>query len=190
MEQTTLNQIQARIAELPEDVRGAIESAELGAKVSAIGRANELHVDQLGRLEDEILLVMLGFDEPTNLTSNIEKELGVSPEQAEHIVSAVGEQIFMPIRESLKKFAHEHSQAGKTAIPATEASIPSIEMSKNLPSPEEIAKTPEIKAADLMLSQKTVSIPAQKPHPVAQNVPITPKIGPSYKTDPYREPAE
>jgi hypothetical protein len=68
MEPELEKQVQARLAELPADVRAAIQSADFAKKMQAIGNGHRLHIDQLAALEDEVMLVMLGFADPAELT--------------------------------------------------------------------------------------------------------------------------
>lgn len=168
MEGEDIKKIEARIQELPKDVQAAIMSNDFEAQVAEIGQKNRLHVDQIGELGDEVLLVMLGFMPADGFAEHIQKNLHLYSEQAAAIETQVNDQIFLPIRESMKKFQEDQKK-------------------KNEPAP---SAAPAINLSDMMLSQKTVSMPAQKPAPATPVVPTAPKIGPSYKTDPYREPTE
>jgi hypothetical protein len=159
-------EVAKRLAELPADIKAAIESADLATHIHDIGEKNKLHIDQVGTLEDEIYLSMLGFSRTDEFAKNIEKRLNVSAEQAAAITKDADEQIFLAIRESMKKFAE-----AKAAPVAP------------LPQPLKEIEPPPMPAAEAMLAAPTIT-PA---------VPASPASSPTpkpYTQDPYREPVE
>lgn len=123
------------MAELPGDVREAVLSAQLGEHIQSIGQKHGLHIDQVGALEDETMLVMLGFFAPETFSDQIATQLQIPAADAAAIAQEVNEQIFLPIRESMKAFADSKRQP----IPAQETQesrIPikiSTEQEQNLP---------------------------------------------------------
>ncbi len=196
MEPTIEQQVQTRLAELPADVRDAIQSADLTHKMQSIGKEHQLHLDQLTALEQEIMMIMLGFSDPSEFVQNVVEEVHVTQEVADAITKEVSEQIFLPIRESMKHFIDSRSVAPET--------IPQSEMRVEVKPPEQVEPLlvvespdappgtapaapappvlkPEFPAADVMLSQKTVTLPPHQPQPTQPR---------DYATDPYREPIE
>ena len=188
MEDDVMQKIKARIAELPQDVQDAILANDFEDRIAKIGQANRLHIDQIGSLGDETMLIMLGFASPQGFEGRLQQNLHLYDEQAATIAQAINNEIFLPIRESMKKI---HGQdAPKEVPPPAPAPVVAPEPT---PAPvAEVVPPPAAKmdAADMMLSHKTVSIPAQKPATPTTPAPTAPTIGNSYKTDPYREPAE
>lgn len=195
MEPTIEQQVQTRLAELPADVRDAIQSADLTRKMQGIGTNHQLHLDQLTALEQEVMMVMLGFADPNDLAADIASEVHVPEDVANAITKEVSEQIFLPIRESMKRFVAGHTAPVET-VPQSEmrvgaptplvtplpADIPGGPAPVfTAPAPDSITSTPDTKpqfpAADIMLNEKTVTPPA----------PPQPR---NYTTDPYREPIE
>lgn len=79
MEKEFDEQIKKRLAELPVDVRQAVESVDLGEKIRAVGTRHGLHIDQLATLEDEITLVMLGFADPSEFAERLEESCSCRP---------------------------------------------------------------------------------------------------------------
>lgn len=163
-------EIEKRLAELPEDVRNAVLSADLGRNVQAIGQAHHLHIDQIGKLEDETMLVMLGFFDPEQFNVQIEQQLLVPAADAAAIASEINTNIFLPIRESLKRFMEEKKDA-TPAVPAVQTPPPMPAVVPT-PAPQTPPAVPVIPKADTALTEPTVV----KPLP--------------YKNDPYREPIE
>ncbi|MDB5225653.1 MAG: seg [Candidatus Adlerbacteria bacterium] len=135
MEQNLEAQVQKRLAELPQDVRDAIQSVDLSKKVQAIGQKQGLHIDQIGDLEDETILIMLGFAEPKEFVDQLVATLLVTPAQADAIASDVADDIFMPIRESMKAWAEK--KRGGEELPASAPAAVSV------PQPEP-ASTPQV----------------------------------------------
>ncbi len=170
MDDDVLQKIQARLAELPADVRQAIQSADFAKTIQTIGAKHKLHIDQMSAIEDEVYLVMLGFEDSSKLSSNIASALSIDAAKADEVVNDINTGIFLPIRASMQAFIAK--QKGETPAPAEEKAAP-------------------VTPADMMLSQKTVSIPAQNAPTSATPAAVTaPKIGNTYKVDPYREPVE
>ncbi len=185
-------QIQQRLAELPEDVRNTVLSADVGKRIQEIGADNKLHIDQINILENETLMVMLGFTDPSDFADTLIKQLSIPNEAAEKIAGDMAEKLFVPIRESMKKYYDERASkltpTEIAAAPAAVAGAPTPEES-DTSSPEIISlgKTlQEISDADIMLTGKTVVLPGKEK--VEQTAPLAPKTG-TYKMDPYREPS-
>lgn len=118
-------QIEARLAELPEDVRNAVLSADLPAQLQEIGRRNNLHIDQIGKLQDETMLVMLGFFGLDQFDEQLTEQLGISPEAATALAQDVSTTIFVPIRESMKGLIEGEKDAptAPVAMPTAETTL-------------------------------------------------------------------
>ncbi len=166
------------MAELPPDVRSAIESAEWEDKLCILGQKHALHIDQMGGLEDETLLVMLGFAAPEEFAANIAEQLHVPAEKAQVLALEVNTEVFLPIRESMKRFmeARANTPAPAPQAPAGTPATPPAPTPPPPPAPAlQTAPTPAPKPVDL----HTETILAE---PTSSVVPA--------KIDPYREPVE
>lgn len=161
MEEDLQKQIEQRLAELPADVQNAIASSDMEQKLNAIGAKHRLHIDQIGRLQDETMLIMLGFADMSTFDEALAKALAVPEEEANALAAEVSDQIFVPIRESMKAFAEKKTAAPPTSPEATKGTAPLQKV--------------EIHPAEKMLMAPTVT--KAPPAPPAD-----------YKTDPYREP--
>src|SRR5690348_3202956 len=96
--------ISERFGDLPVDVQQAIQSADMTSALKDIGANYQLHIDQLGSLEDEALLVMLGFSSPAAFPDRVAAALGMDKGTAAVIASDLSEKLFVPIRASMRAY--------------------------------------------------------------------------------------
>ncbi len=158
-----------RYRSLPENMKAAIGSIDNIAVIKYVGEKYHLHIDQIGKLSDQIGLVILGLEPSTNFVKNIEESSKIDHQTAENIAREINEQIFLKIRESLKQ----------------------MEENKNTPKPEDLLK--EINATPNIFEQKlggSVNIrPIDNSLTINPDTPSTlPPRGPSVHFDPYHEP--
>ncbi len=99
----TQNIIRTQFKALPQDVQNAILSADLRTKLQTITSKHRLHLDQADALETATIFVMLGLEHPKDYIRNVARELNIGSDAAKQIAVDINEQIFRPIRESLKK---------------------------------------------------------------------------------------
>ena len=198
MDKDLTQKIKDRLEELPEDIQKAVQSADMDKKIQEIGAKNALHLDQIGNLGDEVYMVMLGFTDPGEFAENIAKELNVPKEKAEAIAKDIGTSLFIPIRESMQQFMEERTlheailEEGKAPAIQTPSTPVAIKTTIPVtpPPPVVVPKPIAPHPADLMLTQKTVSVA-----PAAPTNPTSPEASKGaapqpYKADPYREPTE
>jgi len=184
MEQDAIQQVQQRLAELPADVQAAIQSSDLHTKITTIGAKYQLHIDQVGELEDEVMLAMLGFAPLEGLGAQLTRGLNLAPDVGEKLAADIHTQIFASIRESMKAFSAKKAAAANPApAPAVPAAVATTPATPSAPAKPPVA--PDMHKADVVLSEKTVSTPPAATAPAATGAPATPPI---YKADPYREP--
>ena len=105
--------LKARFEQLPEDIREAIIATPWKNKLAQIASKHNLHIDQEGHLGEETIIVMFGLDHPDNLVYNISKHVEVSEEKAEEIAEDLNNEIFLKIRESLKRVIEEREEEGE-----------------------------------------------------------------------------
>ncbi len=104
MDENLQKTLQQRMAELPPEIQAAIQSVDFSKKLQTIGQKYLLHIDQMGTLENEVLLVMLGFVNPDEFVGNVVSEIRVPLATANLLATDVSQELFLPIRESMKKF--------------------------------------------------------------------------------------
>jgi hypothetical protein len=212
-------QIEQRMAELPEDIKEAVLSSQLGEHLRAIGQKHNLHVDQIGALEDEAMLVMLGFFEPESFSEQIARELNIPLADATAIASEVNEQAFLPIRESMKRFTEARRSEIKPVLaepaqtpvisPVTaptgfaQAPVAPPPPATTQPNPITPPSAPITTGFGQVAAMPKPPIPQAQPAPVsipptspapmstAEQMLTEPTVAkPIYKADPYREPLE
>jgi hypothetical protein len=103
MDSETEKIIAEQMNKLPEDVVAAIISVDYKAKLQDITKRQKLMIDQIGKVEMETTLVMLGLEPVADFAGNLQRELEVTAERAKEIATDISENIFKPIRVSLKK---------------------------------------------------------------------------------------
>lgn len=118
--------MQARFGLLPEELQQAIMSNEYQMKLYDIAKKYKLTYEQLGKLEMETTLVLLGMTHPDEYGMEIQKAIKTTPEILQNVIKEVGEQVFVPIRTTLMKLYSEESEtvATETAPTNTTATEP------------------------------------------------------------------
>lgn len=103
MKNFTEEQIAQMYDNLPEDLKDAIFGVEMNEIVEKIGRENQLNIEQIGDLANETGMVMLGVTHPNEFIANLAERLETDKEKARAIAQEINEQVFKPVRDSLRK---------------------------------------------------------------------------------------
>ena len=109
-----------RLKLLPKVVRDAITSVDIKKQLQELANQHKLHLDQWQVLENEVMLTLLGFDNPENLAENIKKEVNVSDEIAAQLASDISRIVYEPIRQELERQL-EHPEAKEKEVSGVEA---------------------------------------------------------------------
>ena len=88
-------------------------------------------------LENEIMLTLLGLEEPEDMAKNISKEVGIDDDTAQKLVADIALQVFKPIRERMQ-ITLGNDSVRKTATPTTH-----VPETKSAPSDTTAYKTGE-----------------------------------------------
>ncbi|OGF63504.1 hypothetical protein A2926_02510 [Candidatus Giovannonibacteria bacterium RIFCSPLOWO2_01_FULL_44_40] len=203
--------ISEALEKLPEDLHKALFAPETTDSVQAVGKNAGLMIDKIGEFADETGLVMLGITPPSDYVKNLTRRLGVEQEKAKAIAEEINQQIFKPVRESLKRIhglAPTETVGAKapTALPSSTSprgktlgvfgdSTPSVEErggvfpggteQKPLPTRE------DIRPATPSMPQPLIIEPAPSAGKKEEAKIIPPIFVKTYQsTDPYREPME
>lgn len=99
----TKEQLNEAYRKLPEGVKETLATMNSVEIIKKISEANRLHIDQMGKLADEITLVTLGLSPAGKFLGRVQQALGVDASAAENITVDVNRQIFSPIQDQLKQ---------------------------------------------------------------------------------------
>lgn len=162
-----------RFKQLPQVVQSAITSADVEDKLRELSEKHKLHLDQWEKLENEVMLTLLGFQQAEDLPKNLEREVGIPAETADTLAGDIAELIFFPIREELERETEKSEETGPGTAPATPPPMstpPAAPTPATPPPPPPIAKVERAPVSSSYTSQA-------KSHE-----------RPAIEGDPYREP--
>lgn len=124
MDEETKKIIEEQMKSLPRDVVEAIVSVDYKTKLQEIAKRQRLLIDQTGKLEMETTLVMIGLEPLADFIENLQRELVLSVIRAKEVAMDVSENIFKPIRESLRAMNGREEVVEKGEEEETEAPAP------------------------------------------------------------------
>lgn len=87
---------------LPPELQEVFLSVDVTDAITNIGKKYNLHIDQIGLLDSETGLVLLGLTHPTEFVSSLTKRLGIDRIIASQVASDINDQVFLRVRELLK----------------------------------------------------------------------------------------
>ena len=96
-------QLEERLKTLPQAVQNAIASSDLEKRLRELSDKQKLHIDQWQKLENEVMLTLLGFQQAENLENNLIREVGVTAEIARALAENINTIVFEPIRQELER---------------------------------------------------------------------------------------
>jgi len=129
-----------RYRDLPEDLQQALVSASNSKIIVAVGKKSGLQIDKIGELADETGLVMLGITPPGEFIRNLARRLELDPEKAKAVAEEINQQIFQPVRESLKKVHGLGAQPAEKPSAIQAGAALKAEPRKPLPTRSEITE--------------------------------------------------
>jgi hypothetical protein len=193
---------------LPPVIRNYLAQGKYSVVAQNLMATYSLHIDQGGILEREIMLLLMGIENPAEFISALVEEAKIDPQTVNKIVQDVNEQVFIPLKEAeMKSDEVKAEPLVKSEMPKVSPPSPAT-----LPSPSvddekllEDHEEPSIvldEANDLVslginkipfpIKPKVVSPPENLPGAlVAPKINLTPPVpAKPYSVDPYREPIE
>jgi flagellar hook-length control protein FliK len=102
MDENTTQMIKERFDALPESIQELIISSNYQDIIIEIGKKYQLNVEQLGLLEQETTLVMMGLTPTKDFETELTRELKIDNTKGNQIVTEINEKIFLTIRDLLK----------------------------------------------------------------------------------------
>lgn len=132
----TKGQLRDRLNKLPNDIQQELSSDDLGLIIQIIGSDAGITPEQSLDVEDEVVMVLMGTSHPKDFIRNIQSKIGVDQEKAHAIAEKVNDEIFQPVKESLK-IVHNIKDEGASqqALSDSEASVASVSASVEHPTP-------------------------------------------------------
>lgn len=205
--------IEEHLKSLPVYVRDAFTATKPFEKIRKISADFNLHVDEAEKLEQEVLLVMLGLASPSTFIEETSKTFGLQEENANKLVDRVSLELFVPIRDAMQKYMEELAKeetVQEITAPAVTIEAPQIPPKTTaptvfhspLPTPHgNMAVTPPEQRATLPTAGPAVEEKPTSSINPADSVLASPQssasekvvvgISPAkntYKVDPYLEP--
>ena len=134
-------ELNERFQTLPEELKNAIVSVDTAKIISEAGKRYALHIDQIGKIAEEVGFVLLGLSHPTEFVSKLTKALGIERVVVSQIASDINDKIFLKVRETLRGVdsglnKKEESMDDSGPTPLKDALLQAIE------NPESITKKP------------------------------------------------
>ena len=180
--------IQEQFKKLPKSLQDAILAIDLHDKIKMISEKHKLLIDKAAIFENETMLIMLGLENHTDYTNNIRKELEITDEQAQEITKDVNEQIFLPIRESLKEIENKNIEEAQKE--SEQDAVQEIAQETQDQAPQETPESHTQEPSNIFENKLTQQVRSPK-----ENVRMEESSTKKEKTmpqsiDPYREPVE
>ncbi len=189
--------IKERFKQLPKVVQDAITSANVQKQLQELASGHKLHVDQWSKLENEVMLTLLGFSQTTEMAANLQNEVGVSAEEATGLANDINKIVFEPIRQELER-GLSHPEAQEKQVSAEEAARAQIMSSEAAASAAVGTETPAVPTIP-PTNPVTPVLPATPPQPKPTEKAVRAPLSSAYTArqpsterksidgDPYRE---
>lgn len=96
---------------LPQVVRDAIESGHIDEKFKGLAAKYHLHYDEWQKVENLIMLTVLGLSPAEDLVKDITAQTSIGPERADSLVDDVSLSVFKPIHDEMQRqLGHPEAQ--------------------------------------------------------------------------------
>ncbi len=102
MDEITQQQAREQYLKLPQPIRDVLSDDETVKKIEGIAQNNGLTKVEGGMLSQVTSMLMMGFIQPNQYVTEIEKNISVTREVAAHIAQEINRDIFNPIKDALK----------------------------------------------------------------------------------------
>ena len=156
-------------AQIPESLQTALTEVDWGSAIQHMGKKYSLNIPQLGSLDTEVLLVMLGLTDDKDFPGMLSQELGLDSETVSKLVQDLNSSVFQPIQDRVMKLDQ------KTDLPERDDLLLSIEDKK----PEQKETVVHKKLSDVF------SVP-----PATSDHSTEKPVGYADGEDPYLEPID
>lgn len=121
MATSTEQLIKDHLATLPEPVKKAIGSFDWTREVFDIGRKHSMHIDRIGELQTEVMLVVLGLISPRQFQDELLSRIEPNRETALEVSDEVNQKVFVRIRDFMKDYYDR--EEGKSSVVKSSAEL-------------------------------------------------------------------
>lgn len=158
----TIERAKEAFQKLPDDLRKTLLSEDFGLIIQLIGGDVGITPEKALDVEDEVTLVLMGFSHPKDFVRNIQSKIGVDEQKARAIAEKVNEEIFQPVKESLK-IVHNIKDEGAPATTPVTPPVPPM-----APKPPTPSGTPSSFPQMIVPTKINLEIPPKPPAPPAK----------------------
>ncbi len=177
--------MQERFTKLPKVIQDAITSADVEKHLRELANTHKLHLDQWTKLENEVMLALLGFEPVGDLAKNIKSEVGTDEASSVAIAADISKIVFEPIRGELERLL-EHPEAKAEAVSEVDSVRTQVLANTGSGAPATPLPIPSVAPA---------TPPSPMPEMKVERAALTPSYAPSVASherktvegDPYRE---
>lgn len=120
-------ELQTRFALLPKEIQEVILSSDYQTKLFDIAKKYKLTYEQLGMIEMETTMVLLGMIPPANFGPGLGDQIGKKGDELKQIVDDISAAAFTPIHNSLMKVYQEDAEDNEAETPEEQKNSNSIQ---------------------------------------------------------------
>lgn len=164
---------------LPPPIRHYLGQGKYSAVANQLMIKYGLHIDQGGILEREIMLLLMGIDNPDEFTKTLAEEAKLDQQTVNRIVQDVNAQIFVPLREEMRK-GPQPQAAPASPRPSPEATAGTAKATQGTAREGVLQPRTTIIPANPNLPRPAVASGVDGPHP-AQTLASVPRYVPPKK---------
>ena len=130
-DQQTLNleeSIKEVMQTLPPPIRNYLSQGKYSIVAKNLMRKYGLHIDQGGVLEREIMLLLMGIENPDEFAASLKSDAVLSEDVVRNIMTDVNQEIFVPLQKEMRNAGSavpEVKSAAPSSAPRAGAPVPS-----------------------------------------------------------------
>ena len=109
---------------LPPPIRNYLSQGKYSLVAKNLMRKYGLHIDQGGVLEREIMLLLMGIENPDEFAASLKSDATLSEDVVRNIMTDVNQEIFIPLQKEMRN-AGSGAQEERSAAPRASVSVPS-----------------------------------------------------------------
>jgi hypothetical protein len=117
---TVEESLRVLLGQVPAPIRSFVLN-NLASKTGELMARYSIHVDQGGILERELLLMLLGQEQPADFVAELQTA-GIAPDVVRSLINDINKEVFIPLREQ-----EEQSGVAPAALPNLEKASPKTE---------------------------------------------------------------